>query len=139
MTNRKKPFTNSNYYIEPLSEDDFSYEDDYEYDSDYDSNDKHPNWGQSLSTLADSVSADSGCLTDLLENTDSNDFSIKKKLKLLLALEFDCGGLEVLQNFLDPAGKILVREETGLTAKQQRKISKAIRHARASGLIAHAF
>ncbi|ORX63210.1 ribosomal protein S18 [Hesseltinella vesiculosa] len=41
----------------------------------------------------------------------------------------------LLSNFVSDIGKILPREKTGLTAKNQRKLAKAIKRARAMGLM----
>ncbi|KAG1049503.1 hypothetical protein G6F43_008169 [Rhizopus delemar] len=57
---------------------------------------------------------------------------------------FDVLGLDPLQeyknykllsNFVSDMGKILPREQTGLTAKNQRKLAKAVKRARAMGLM----
>ncbi len=42
---------------------------------------------------------------------------------------------KLLVKFISPQGKILPRRATGLTAKQQRVIAKAIKRARMSGLL----
>ena len=42
---------------------------------------------------------------------------------------------ELLRRFLAPEGKILPARRTGLTAKNQRKITKAIKQARSIGLL----
>lgn len=42
---------------------------------------------------------------------------------------------KVLRQFLTPAGSILPREKTGLTAKQQRMISREIKRARHLALL----
>ena len=40
-----------------------------------------------------------------------------------------------LRKFMTEQGKILSRRSTGISAKEQRKISKAIKHARLLGLL----
>ena len=42
---------------------------------------------------------------------------------------------EVLRRFLSPEGKILPARRTGLTAVHQRKVTRAIKQARAIGLL----
>ncbi|CAO3678146.1 unnamed protein product [Umbelopsis vinacea] len=41
----------------------------------------------------------------------------------------------LLSNFVSDMGKILPRQQTGITAKNQRKLAKAIKRARAMGLM----
>ncbi|MFS8740816.1 30S ribosomal protein S18 [Synechococcus sp. O70.2] len=43
--------------------------------------------------------------------------------------------VELLKKFVTERGKILPRRITGLTAKQQRQVSKAIKQARILGLL----
>lgn len=45
---------------------------------------------------------------------------------------------KLLRQFLTPAGSILPREKTGLTAKMQRKISREIKRARHMALLPYA-
>jgi small subunit ribosomal protein S18 len=47
----------------------------------------------------------------------------------------DYRNAEVLRRFLSPEGKILPARRTGLTAVNQRKVTKAIKRARAIGLL----
>ncbi|RCH81691.1 28S ribosomal protein S18c, mitochondrial, partial [Rhizopus stolonifer] len=42
---------------------------------------------------------------------------------------------KLLSKFVSDMGKILPREQTGLTAKNQRKLAKAVKRARAMGLM----
>lgn len=42
---------------------------------------------------------------------------------------------EVLKQFLNPYGRIQPRRRTGLTAKQQRELSTAVKRARFMGLL----
>ncbi len=42
---------------------------------------------------------------------------------------------ETLKKFLTPRGKVLSREKSGLTAKNQRKLTKHIKYARYLGLL----
>lgn len=50
-------------------------------------------------------------------------------------VEVDYRNAEVLRRFLSPEGKILPSRRTGLTAVHQRKVTKAIKRARAIGLL----
>ncbi|MBR5623269.1 MAG: 30S ribosomal protein S18 [Opitutales bacterium] len=45
-------------------------------------------------------------------------------------LDFDFTDVEVLSRYVTETGKILPRRITGLTAKQQRHVTKAIKRAR---------
>ena len=47
----------------------------------------------------------------------------------------DYKNTEVLRRFLSPEGKILPSRRTGLTAKNQRAVTRAIKQARAIGLL----
>jgi small subunit ribosomal protein S18 len=49
--------------------------------------------------------------------------------------EIDYRNPEVLRRFISPEGKILPARRTGLTAPHQRKVTKAIKRARAIGLL----
>lgn len=49
--------------------------------------------------------------------------------------EIDYKNNELMRRFLSPEGKILPGRRTGLTSKNQRKITKAIKRARAIGLL----
>jgi small subunit ribosomal protein S18 len=50
-------------------------------------------------------------------------------------LFFDYRDTKTLARYLDPYGKIETREKTGLTAKQQRQLSVAIKRARHLGYL----
>lgn len=50
-------------------------------------------------------------------------------------IEPDYKDVDNLTKFLSPRMKLLGREKTGLTAKTQKKLSKAIKYARYLGLI----
>jgi small subunit ribosomal protein S18 len=50
-------------------------------------------------------------------------------------IEIDYRNAEVLRRFLSPEGKILPARRTGLTAVHQRKVTRAIKQARAIGLL----
>lgn len=50
-------------------------------------------------------------------------------------IEVDYKNSELMRRFLSPEGKILPGRRTGLTSKNQRKITKAIKRARAVGLL----
>ena len=47
----------------------------------------------------------------------------------------DYKDVEILKKFLNPSGKIVSRKRTGVTAKNQRALSAAIKHARFMGLL----
>jgi small subunit ribosomal protein S18 len=49
--------------------------------------------------------------------------------------EIDYKNQDLMRRFLSPEGKILPARRTGLTSKNQRKITKAIKRARAVGLL----
>ena len=49
--------------------------------------------------------------------------------------EIDYKNNELMRRFISPEGKILPGRRTGLTSKHQRKITKAIKRARAIGLL----
>lgn len=49
--------------------------------------------------------------------------------------EIDYKDAELLRKFMSDSGKIMPRRLTGVTAKQQRKITRAIRRARVVGLL----
>ena len=50
-------------------------------------------------------------------------------------IKIDYKNLSILRKFLAPDGKILPSRRSGLTAKNQRKVSNAIKRARIIGLI----
>ena len=58
------------------------------------------------------------------------DFFLQNK-----GLEIDYKNADLLRRFLSPEGKILPGRRTGLTAGHQRKITRAIKRARAVGLL----
>ena len=47
----------------------------------------------------------------------------------------DYKDVDILKKFLNPNGKIMNHKRTGVTAKNQRKLSLAIKHARFLGLL----
>lgn len=49
--------------------------------------------------------------------------------------EIDYKNQDLMRRFLSPEGKILPGRRTGLTSKNQRKITKAVKRARAIGLL----
>ena len=53
----------------------------------------------------------------------------------LLNQDLNYKNILLLRKFISPEGKILPRRLTGLTTKQQRKISKAIKNARIMGFL----
>lgn len=50
-------------------------------------------------------------------------------------IKIDYKNQDLLRRFLSPEGKVLPGRRTGLTSKHQRKITKAIKQARAVGLL----
>jgi small subunit ribosomal protein S18 len=57
------------------------------------------------------------------------DFFIQNKI------EIDYKNTDVLRKFLSPEGKILPSRRSGLIAKNQRKLTRAIKQARSAGLL----
>jgi small subunit ribosomal protein S18 len=49
--------------------------------------------------------------------------------------DFDYRAVDILRRFLSETGKILPRRRTGLTARQQRKLTRAIKRARVIALV----
>lgn len=47
----------------------------------------------------------------------------------------DYKDVEILKKFLNPSGKIVSHKRSGLTAKNQRALAQAIKHARFMGLL----
>ena len=47
----------------------------------------------------------------------------------------DYKDLDILKRFLNPNGKIMARKRTGVSAKNQRKLSMAIKYARFMALL----
>ncbi len=47
----------------------------------------------------------------------------------------DYKDIESLKKFLNPNGRILPRKRTGLSAKNQREVATAVKHARFMGLL----
>lgn len=47
----------------------------------------------------------------------------------------DYKDIEILKKFLNPNGKIMSHKRTGVTAKNQRQLAVAIKHARFLGLL----
>jgi len=66
----------------------------------------------------------------MVEN--SNDTNIKDSVNFDLITYKD---IKVLTNFLSDQGKILPRRVTGLTSKQQKKVTKLIKTARIAALL----
>lgn len=50
-------------------------------------------------------------------------------------IKIDYKNQDLLRRFLSPEGKVLPGRRTGLTSKHQRKITRAIKRARAVGLL----
>ncbi|HEY9704513.1 MAG TPA: 30S ribosomal protein S18 [Allocoleopsis sp.] len=59
----------------------------------------------------------------------------KRSSPLKESTEINYKETELLRKFITERGKILPRRLTGLTAKQQRSITKAIKRARVVGLL----
>lgn len=51
------------------------------------------------------------------------------------AKHFDYKDIELLKRYLNPHGRIYSRKRTGLDAKNQRFLARAVKHARFMGLI----
>lgn len=49
----------------------------------------------------------------------------------------DYKDVDLLKNFINPHGRVLSRNKSGLTAKQQRMVEEAIKRARFMGLLAY--
>jgi small subunit ribosomal protein S18 len=47
----------------------------------------------------------------------------------------DYKDVEILKKFINPSGKIISHKRTGVTAKNQRQLASAIKHARFLGLL----
>ena len=47
----------------------------------------------------------------------------------------DYKDIEILKKFINPNGKIISHKRTGVTAKNQRELASAIKHARFLGLL----
>jgi small subunit ribosomal protein S18 len=47
----------------------------------------------------------------------------------------DYKDIEILKKFINPNGKIVGHKRTGVTAKNQRQLASAIKHARFMGLL----
>lgn len=60
----------------------------------------------------------------------------RKKIQLE-NLDIDYKNAALLSNYVDSSNKILGRRQTGLSAKKQRDLQKAIKRARAIGLMAY--
>lgn len=87
---------------------------------------KRNNWNQSLATTT--------------KNASSRPKRVKKSLQYLLLLKkfdniVDYKNIQLLKAFLTKYGKIRARRKTRISIQQQRRVSKAIRRARAVGLI----
>ena len=52
-------------------------------------------------------------------------------------VEVDFTNTELMRRFVSPEGKILPGRRTGLSSKNQRKVTKAVKRARAIGLLAY--
>ncbi|KKQ26740.1 MAG: 30S ribosomal protein S18 [Parcubacteria group bacterium GW2011_GWB1_37_13] len=50
-------------------------------------------------------------------------------------VEIDYKDVEILKRFLNPNGKIISHKKTGVTLKNQRQLTSAIKHARFLGLL----
>jgi len=57
------------------------------------------------------------------------DFFVQNKM------DIDYKNADVLRRFLSPEGKILPSRRSGLTAANQRKLTRAIKRARSAGLL----
>nr|YP_009399718.1 ribosomal protein S18 [Digenea simplex]ARW69537.1 ribosomal protein S18 [Digenea simplex] len=59
----------------------------------------------------------------------------KKSLRELSKERIDYKDIDLLRKFINDQGKILSRRSTGLNSKQQKKITKSIKRARALALL----
>lgn len=59
-----------------------------------------------------------------------NDYFSENKVGVV-----DYKDVELLQNFINPHGRILSRKRTGISAKRQREVAQAIKRARFMGLL----
>lgn len=59
----------------------------------------------------------------------------KTRYKIVIGEKIDYKNINLLKKFLTERGKICSRRMTGVTAKQQRELSRAITRARFLGLI----
>lgn len=62
-------------------------------------------------------------------------FSRRRMATIQIDERIDYKNVDLLRQFLTEEGKILPRRMTGLTAKQQRGVSKAIKQARIMALL----
>jgi len=62
--------------------------------------------------------------------TSKQDFFKKNGIKYI-----DYKDVDILKRFLNPNGRILPRRATGLTAKHQRDLARAVKRAREMGLL----
>lgn len=62
-------------------------------------------------------------------------FSRRRMATIQIDERIDYKNVDLLRQFLSEEGKILPRRITGLTAKQQRSVSKAIKQARIMALL----
>lgn len=62
-------------------------------------------------------------------------FSRRRMVTIQIDERIDYKNVDLLRQFLTEEGKILPRRITGLTAKQQRSVSKAIKQARIMALL----
>nr|QCI08612.1 ribosomal protein S18 [Spermothamnion repens] len=61
--------------------------------------------------------------------------SNKKSLKIKNNETLDYKDIDILRKFINDQGKILSRRSTGLTPKQQKKVTKSIKRARILALL----
>nr|YP_009313507.1 Ribosomal protein S18 [Galaxaura rugosa]SCW21761.1 Ribosomal protein S18 [Galaxaura rugosa] len=59
----------------------------------------------------------------------------KKASSIKINESFDYKDIDLLRKFINEQGKILPRRSTGLTSKQQKKLTKAIKQARNLALL----
>ncbi|MCD5396695.1 MAG: 30S ribosomal protein S18 [Candidatus Pacebacteria bacterium] len=60
----------------------------------------------------------------------SKDYFIKNKIK-----HIDYKDLEILKKFINPHGRIIASKHNGLAAKNQKKVTRAIKNARFLALL----
>jgi small subunit ribosomal protein S18 len=73
---------------------------------------------------------DGGKDKDKKGNRRGQDYFLQNK-----TVEIDYKNVDLMRRFISPEGKILPGRRSGLTSRNQRKITKAVKRARAVGLL----
>lgn len=66
----------------------------------------------------------------MAEEKEKQTRNVNQQLK-----EVDYKDVSILKQFLNPYGRMLSRRRTGVTAKNQRKLARAVKRARFMGLL----